>query len=113
MTQLELDAIRDRLTKVTPGPWGTIPPGGPNGHFWGICNRMGNIVAMRLTDRQGDATFIAYARDDVPALLTEVERLRVENAELLQHWLETANELADMLPKLEAMRLLQSVGRPS
>ena len=76
MTQLELDAIRDRLTRVTPGPWGTIPPGGPNGPFWGICNRMGNIVAMRLTDRQGDATFIAYARDDVPLLLAEVDRLR-------------------------------------
>jgi hypothetical protein len=37
---------------------------------------MGNIVAMRLTDRQGDATFIAYARDDVPRLLAEVDRLR-------------------------------------
>lgn len=76
MMQRELDAIRDRLTRVTPGPWGTIPPGGPNGPFWGICNRMGNIVAMRLTDRQGDATFIAYARDDVPRLLAEVYRLR-------------------------------------
>jgi len=37
MNQLELDAIRDRLTRVTPGPWGTIPPGGLNGpFFWNL-----------------------------------------------------------------------------
>jgi hypothetical protein len=60
MTQLELDAIRDRLTRVTPGPWGTIPPGGPNGPFWGICNRrplgsyeVGTARAMRHSDVAG------------------------------------------------------------
>lgn len=32
------------------------------------------------TNAQEDAAFIAHAREDIPALLDEVERLRAENA---------------------------------
>ena len=75
MTDDELDRLQALADKVTTGPWGTIPPGGPNGPFWGICNRLGMIVAMRLTDREADAAFIAASRDVIPALIAEVRRL--------------------------------------
>ena len=33
-------------------------------------------------DREANAAFIAHAREDVPALVAEVRRLRTENAAL-------------------------------
>ena len=78
MTDDELNAIERLCNSATPGPWGTIPPGGPNGAFWGICNRMGMIVAMRLTTSEPDAAFIAASRDAIPVLIAEVRRLRAE-----------------------------------
>ena len=78
MTDAELDRLQVLADAATAGPWGTIPPGGPNGAFWGICNRLGMIVAMRLTTSKADAEFIAASRDAVPALIAEVRRLRTD-----------------------------------
>jgi len=78
MTDAELDRLQVLADAATAGPWGTIPPGGPNGAFWGICNRLGMIVAMRLTTSKADAEFIAASRDAVPALIAEVRRLQEE-----------------------------------
>lgn len=50
MTREQLDAIRARVEAATPGPWQVIATAG----------------------------FIASAREDVSALLAEVERLRAE-----------------------------------
>ena len=79
MTDAELDAIRARADAATPGPWQKIQPGGPNGPFWGICNPKGNIIALRLSQSTQDADFISAAREDVPALVAEIDRLRAEN----------------------------------
>lgn len=78
MTNEELDRWQALSDAATTGPWGTIPPDGLNGGFWGICNRHGMIVAMRLTDRKADALFISETRDAVPALIAEVRQLREE-----------------------------------
>lgn len=79
MTEERLAAIKARAEAATPGPWhhvlaaivGTTPcPDDDNTTC--ICNTdWGNS-----TNIQPNAAFIAHAREDVPALLEEVERLR-------------------------------------
>ena len=84
MTNEQLQAIKARCEAATPGPWepGTLDymrvevyqaPEAPkvNPLRWQracICREA----------RDQDADFIAYAREDIPALLAEVERLRGE-----------------------------------
>jgi hypothetical protein len=57
-------------------------------------------------DRQqilADAAFIAHAREDVPALLAEIDRLKAENAELIQQRDRIADDTAKALAvELEA-----------
>lgn len=90
MTDEQLAAIKARAEAATPGPWyhvlaaivGTTPrPDDDNTTC--ICNtEWGNS-----TNIQPNAEFIAAAREDVPTLLAEVERLRAR-----EDWL--INELA-------------------
>jgi len=73
MTDDELKAIKARAEAATPGPWATV---------------LGRYVLSRADAFKGqpdwplmpktaeDATFIAHARMDMPALVAEVERLR-------------------------------------
>ncbi|WDZ87220.1 hypothetical protein [Micromonospora cathayae] len=94
-TSLDLDAIRYRLNEATPGPWGVgngthIVRGlevTGRGSFTCIqsvaevddddrCD-WGHDEAVE-TDPEADARFIAAARQDIPALLAEVDRLRAE-----------------------------------
>jgi len=78
---IDLDAIQARADKATPGPW----------KLWAmsvLADPVGDSnldTAIPVADtffrnadgrpRTNDATFIAHARTDVPALLAEVERL--------------------------------------
>lgn len=96
MTDAELAAIRERCEAATPGPWvydagdEWQPKFGPfDDTGAGIVSedRMREIVIGGHQDEQGgavgvilnrDAEFIAAARSDVPALLDEVERLRMD-----------------------------------
>lgn len=70
---LDLEAIKAGCEAATPGPWvntgGRFPKinGGPIG---------GCDVATLFFADGADAAFIAAAREDVPALVAEVERLR-------------------------------------
>ena len=68
---VDLKAIKTRYEAATPGPWvpehyslddwEIIPVA--RGQDYGICG-------------QSDAEFIAHAREDIPALIVEIERLR-------------------------------------
>ncbi|MDA8311047.1 MAG: hypothetical protein M0Z46_10635 [Actinomycetota bacterium] len=80
-TDLDLAAIRARCDAATPGPWAQgmagyklLPEVDYHAAFGFI------IVSDDLSDdgQRGvaDAAFIAHAREDVPALLAENERLR-------------------------------------
>lgn len=101
MTKAELDAIRERVSKATLGPWesdGGASNGEPvrpyysrgafitDAHFQDIVcggqEEQGDPVGVLLN---ADADFIAHARDDIPALIAEIERLNkvLDNAE---HW---------------------------
>lgn len=62
----QLNAIKERAAKATPGPWRSAG-------LYGV--RTQNAEALSIPLRPEDATFIAHAREDVPALVAEVERL--------------------------------------
>lgn len=85
MTNDQLEAIRKRAEAATPGPW----------EVWTGCSwrRIGSSRTARevilptnhpsdnhpdLSMREEDGEFVAHAREDIPALLAEVERLRGE-----------------------------------
>lgn len=63
---LDREAIRRRLEAATPGPW----------EYQGL-GEITSATGFITTDAEAhDGPFIAHAREDVPALLAEVERLR-------------------------------------
>ena len=79
MTEQELNEIRKRCKKATEGPWwdesGVIhcdcaDPRGPH------------IAVMQSGNETRDASFITHAREDIPDLLAEIDRLRAELSEL-------------------------------
>lgn len=77
MTQEQLDAIQARVDGATNGPWGCYGDGAHevfDAGEYGDGDR-GEVVAA-VIDRLSDAVFIANAREDIPALLAEVQRLR-------------------------------------
>ncbi|AXN39804.1 ead/Ea22-like family protein [Peribacillus butanolivorans] len=77
LTTEELQAIRERAEAATDGKWAynLLPPSMSFdrkfclGSFNGVCEIVGDI------NKEADAEFIAAARQDVPKLLAEVERL--------------------------------------
>ncbi|HEY9409311.1 MAG TPA: hypothetical protein VIQ30_22740 [Pseudonocardia sp.] len=79
---LDLDAIRARAEGATDGPWvvgGTAPSGGVyfgTTHDPDDWDEPGVLLGTALAIDGTDAEFIVHAREDVPALLAEVERLR-------------------------------------
>jgi hypothetical protein len=109
MTEQELDAIRERAAKATPGPWHYIgesivgvvvdcncpmpeDPGDSQQYRPETLHESHDIVPPRdiggnysgddsLVDEPGrwdqwiaDCQFIAHARDDVPALINQIEK---------------------------------------
>lgn len=96
MPQEQLDSIREREWAAAEGPWapwldqdgqphmqGRLMVGVaagviPDGETWVEGPGVNNPVAETYTPE--DRVFIAHAREDIPALLAEVERLRDELA---------------------------------
>lgn len=72
LTNEELQAIRGRAEKATEGPW-RIGKQSPNG-----LNNIGTVGGLLTaqTTNEANAAFIAHARQDIPKLLAEIERLR-------------------------------------
>ena len=77
MTQERLNAIQERVDGATSGPWGCYGDGAHEVFDAGEYSDgdRGEVVAA-VIDRLSDAVFIANAREDIPALLAEVQRLR-------------------------------------
>jgi hypothetical protein len=79
MNQAELEAIRERVEDtsferayVKGDPW--------KGYE---VRDNGNGMAVAETSTKVDAEFIAHAREDVPKLLAEIERLRADQERLI------------------------------
>jgi hypothetical protein len=68
-----LEEIRAREEKATPGPWDSwrIDPS----NAWSKWS-FGNTQVNPDDLYKPDAEFIAHAREDIPFLLDEIERLR-------------------------------------
>lgn len=73
MTPEQLIAIKERVAKATHGPWRSAG-------LYGV--RTQDDCALSIPLRPSDATFIANARQDIPSLVAEVERLKDENSSL-------------------------------
>jgi hypothetical protein len=85
VTKQELDAIRERCAKATPGPWELRPYYIGNREAW--TDIVGNIKPLKGTftpickvinefarDNE-NKQFITNARTDIPILLAEIDRL--------------------------------------
>ncbi|SET43222.1 hypothetical protein SAMN05216389_11154 [Oceanobacillus limi] len=72
LTDEQLAEIRERAEKAMEGPW-RIGKQSPNGAQ--NVGTMGGLLTAQTTDLD-NATFIAHAREDIPKLVAEIERLR-------------------------------------
>lgn len=81
MNTEQLNAIKERAAKATPGNWHvTLDDPYDRTYVLGAFNNEVSVIADIKGD--ADAEFIANAREDVPALVAEVERLQQENESL-------------------------------
>lgn len=62
-----IEEIRERESKATRGPWRVV-----DGRSFGVQSSDKNIASCFRRDNE---VFIAHAREDIPFLLVEVERL--------------------------------------
>lgn len=88
MTEEQLQAIRARAKKATDlVPWDFV------GNI--VFEGGGVMMGANIAECENDdiAEFIAHAREDVPALLAEVKRLRAQNEELIRISLWSARRL--------------------
>jgi hypothetical protein len=97
LTDQQLDDIEARAAAATRGPW-------RQDDFAEIKSPDGDTIAdywePTHTSRNGE--FITRAREDVPALLAEIRRLRAANAELAQAIRLTREYVGeDLLPAVE------------
>ena len=72
MTDAELQHLKDLCAAATPGPWEAS--GDPQCDGGGICAATHGRFVLVLSDAT-DAAFIAAAREALPKLIAEVERL--------------------------------------
>jgi|GEM_PF-6349123 len=87
MSDLDLKAIKERCEAATGGEW---HPGDDDYTIISVIDGVQYVICERV-DR-GDADFIAHAREDVPALVAEIERLRDELRRSAIH-IRTTSEL--------------------
>lgn len=114
MTEQELQAIKERVEKATPGPWGFDK--GKKEHM----DRRPAVIEVFVEEENEwfisgdisdlkDAEFIAHAREDIPALIAEVERLqkalKTTDADLYVYK-DLYNEMTDK--SIELIKFLQT-----
>ncbi|AKQ74890.1 hypothetical protein B4092_5005 [Bacillus licheniformis] len=68
---MNLEEIRQRVAAATEGPWriGKQSPNGLNN-----IGTIGGLLTAQTTD-EDDAKYIAHARQDIPWLISEIDRL--------------------------------------
>lgn len=71
-----LAEIRARAEAATPGPWEHEYDERDAWRVFGNPAMLTTVLTPGIPPRYSDAAFIAHAREDIPFLLAEVERLR-------------------------------------
>lgn len=83
---MRIDEIRARCESATPGPWvfkhGKDDDGRLYNEVVAPCPCCGLIATTHPIAGAGDAKFIAYAREDIPYLLSEIATLKAQNQEM-------------------------------
>jgi hypothetical protein len=86
LTQEQLEAVRQRAENATPGPWETCEISKLSHAKWfGVLGGGSDDSLIDIgvdTLNEADATFIAHARTDIPALLEHIAELEAELARL-------------------------------
>ena len=97
MSELDLDAVEARAGRASPAPWhyGTVGSVA-GGTLYDATREIATLTYEQADDHDGrivrhllsdeadrNGKFIAHARDDVPALVAEVRRLREWRRRLL------------------------------
>ncbi|MCG7345364.1 hypothetical protein MHZ92_14590 [Sporosarcina sp. ACRSL] len=75
LTTEQLEAIRKRAEAATVGEWEYFNPRLYSHSIVKSGDIDGRSIAKEIS-READGEFIAHAREDIPALLAEVERLQ-------------------------------------
>lgn len=111
MTDTELTAIERRAQAATPGPWMWTYDGSSDWSVGPEPDTQGQAVAnchRYHAPFNHDAVFIALAREDVPALVAEVRKLRAFSEELMNR-----PELADVVHDLLAKHAIEYHDKPT
>lgn len=111
MTDERLAEIRGRAEEATPAPWVRCSTDFREHRSHSAKTvASGMVIAFAGYGPDGgtvwcDAEFIAHARQDVPDLLVEVERLRARNADLSLRLDEVTHELEEhVAPERDRLR---------
>jgi hypothetical protein len=98
MTDEELAAIRERVEVATPGPWEYDDQSLPSIYILSGADTIAAVWRSDSGDSNGqpNAKFIAHARDDVPTLLAELDRLR--------EWEEKSRPIVEAMAYLQPIR---------
>lgn len=80
MTDANLNEIETRLASATAGPWRTqiAACDHTDAEDHSAVKGGDGALVSGCIEWESDATFIAHAREDIPALIAEVRRLRAE-----------------------------------
>ena len=108
----DLDAIEARAKAATPGPWEShTNRNDDNGRAWGWVAPLRRTLVTIVTWNRGqnsnaeaDARFIAHAREDVPALVAEVRRLREAELALVRMVAEESKRATTAVLELEHIK---------
>lgn len=69
---MDVEEIKVRVEAATPSPW----------NLFGSVLYSEKKEICKMSSTRTDAQFIAHAREDIPALISEVDRLTAENITL-------------------------------
>lgn len=107
LTSEQLEEIRERESKATPGPWSTYHCTmifGGDDRVCSIETEDGDWIAVSDCSASGDclhdlnkedSKFIAHARQDIPALLETIEKLKKQATETRKKTLEEAIKIVE------------------
>lgn len=103
---INIDNIKTRIAKASPGPWDWHQNRHPNcnGTPWGWIEGPAGNMCWSGTQSKIDADFIAHARQDVPNLTAEVERLRADLEQAKKHAENLRLDYVDLNSEVERLR---------